>query len=144
MTWNDAVEEIKSRLSFLIEVGLGYLDLQRMAGTLSGGEAQRIKLAAELSKKGTGKTIYVLDEPTTGLHFEDINVLLGVLQKLVDQGNTVVIIEHNQDVLKSVDYLIDMGPEGGQGGGSIIAEGTPEQVAQSSISYTGKYLKDIL
>ncbi len=140
----EPVPWIASKLRTMEEVGLGYLTLGQQSTTLSGGESQRLKLSAELSRKDTGNTLYLLDEPTTGLHFEDINVLLGVLQKLVDQGNTVVIIEHNQDVLKSVDYLIDMGPEGGQGGGSIIAEGTPEQVAQSSISYTGKYLKNIL
>ena len=116
----------------------------RGSTSLSGGESQRLKLSAELSRKETGNTLYFLDEPTTGLHFEDIKVLLGVLQKLVDRGNTVVVIEHNSDVLKSVDYLIDMGPEGGVSGGEIIAEGTPEEVAAVEKSYTGQMLKEIL
>ncbi len=135
---------IYPRIKALEDVGLGYLKLGQPSTTLSGGESQRVKLATELARKDTGNTVYILDEPTTGLHFEDIKVLLGVLQKLVDQGNTVVIIEHNLDVLKSVDYLFDMGPEGGEGGGCIIAEGTPEEVAANDNSYTGKYLKEIL
>jgi len=118
--------------------------LGQAATTLSGGEAQRVKLAAELSKKDTGNTIYILDEPTTGLHFEDIRILLDVLQRLVEKGNTVLIIEHNLDVLKVVDYLIDLGPEGGRAGGQIIAHGTPEQVAKVKNSHTGMYLKKIL
>jgi excinuclease ABC subunit A len=125
-------------------VGLGYITLGQPSTTLSGGESQRVKLATELSKKATGNSIYILDEPTTGLHFEDIKILLGVLQQIVEQGNTVVVIEHNLDVLKSVDWLIDMGPEGGQGGGTIITEGTPEEVAKCSASYTGKFLSEIL
>ena len=139
-----AIPSIKNKLELLQKVGLGYIHLGQQATTLSGGEAQRIKLSKELSKRATGKTLYILDEPTTGLHFEDINKLLKVLQTLVDNGNTVVIIEHNLDVIKSADYIIDMGPEGGDGGGKIIAQGTPEEVAKSKISYTGKYLKNKL
>ncbi len=140
----EPVPWIASKLRAMVQVGLGYLTLGQQSTTLSGGESQRLKLSAELARKDTGNTLYLLDEPTTGLHFEDIKVLLGVLQDLVDQGNTVVIIEHNQDVLKTVDYLIDMGPEGGEEGGMIIAEGTPEEVARTEGSYTGKYLKEIL
>ena len=136
--------KIAPKLKALVDVGLGYVHLGQSAVTLSGGESQRMKLAAELSRRATGSTLYMLDEPTTGLHFEDIKVLLGVLQKLVDQGNTVIIIEHNLDVLKSVDWLIDMGPEGGCRGGRIIATGTPEQIASDPESVTGKYLKEIL
>lgn len=139
-----AIPQIARKLQVLEDVGLGYLTLGQPATTLSGGESQRLKLSAELARKDTGNTLYLLDEPTTGLHFEDIKVLLGVLQRLVDKGNTVVIIEHNLDILKSVDYLIDLGPEGGMEGGSIIAEGTPEQVAGTPASYTGKYLKELL
>jgi len=120
---------------------LGYIKLGQSATTLSGGEAQRIKLATELSRKSTGRTLYVLDEPTTGLHFQDISHLLDVLQKLVNKGNTVLVIEHNMDVIKSADYIVDLGPEGGAGGGRIIAKGTPEQVAKNPASYTGKFLK---
>jgi excinuclease ABC subunit A len=112
--------------------------------TLSGGESQRVKLATELAKRDTGKTLYILDEPTTGLHFEDIRVLMGVLNKLVDKGNTIIVIEHNLDVIKMADYIIDMGPEGGAGGGQIIAEGTPEKIAANAKSWTGKYLKTVL
>ena len=126
------------------DVGLGYLTLGQASTTISGGEAQRVKLATELAKRDTGKTLYVLDEPTTGLHFEDIKVLLSVLQRLVDQGNTVIIIEHNLDVLKSVDYLIDMGPGGGAAGGRIIACGTPEQIAADPASVTGPFIKELL
>lgn len=140
----EPVPWIAAKLRTMEDVGLGYLTLGQQSTTLSGGESQRLKLSAELARKDTGNTLYLLDEPTTGLHFEDINVLLGVLQRLVDQGNTVVIIEHNQDVIKSVDYLIDMGPEGGAGGGRIIAQGTPEEVAACPGSYTGNYLKNIL
>jgi excinuclease ABC subunit A len=126
----------------LQEVGLGYIQLGQSSTTLSGGEAQRIKLAAELAKKATGKTIYILDEPSTGLHFEDINMLLAVLQRLVDEGNTVLVIEHNLDMIKAGDYIIDIGPEGGQRGGNVVCSGTPEQIIQkaSQISYTAKYL----
>ena len=140
----DAIPAIKRKLKVLMEVGLSYLRLGQNAITLSGGEAQRIKLAKELSKQSTGKTIYVLDEPTTGLHFDDIKQLLGFLIKLREEGNTVVVIEHNLDVIKLADWVIDLGPEGGCGGGDVIAEGTPEQVAQSSCSYTGQFLKKIL
>ena len=138
------IPSISQRLKALEDVGLGYVKLGQPSTTLSGGESQRVKLAAELARKATGNSIYILDEPTTGLHFHDIKILLGVLQKIVDQGNTVVIIEHNLDVLKSVDYLIDLGPEGGAGGGRIIATGTPEEVAQNPASFTGEYLKEVL
>ena len=140
----DAIPSIKNRLELLRKVGLGYIHLGQQATTLSGGEAQRIKLSKELSRRATGKTLYILDEPTTGLHFEDINRLLKVLHALVDQGNSVIVIEHNLDVIKTADYIIDLGPEGGDGGGKIIAKGTPEEVAKSKVSYTAKYLKDKL
>ena len=136
--------KIAPKLKALVDVGLGYVHLGQSAVTLSGGESQRMKLAAELARKATGSTLYMLDEPTTGLHFEDIKVLMGVLQRLVDQGNTVIVIEHNLDVLKSVDYLIDMGPDGGAAGGRIVATGTPEQIAADPASVTGPYLKDLL
>lgn len=142
-TFFEHIPSIAYKLKTLNDVGLGYLTLGQQAISLSGGESQRIKLSTELSRKDTGNTLYLLDEPTTGLHFEDIKVLLGVIQRLVDQGNTVVIIEHNLDVLKSVDYLIDMGPEGGAAGGMIIAEGTPEEVSHNPRSYTGQFLKEI-
>jgi excinuclease ABC subunit A len=135
---------IANKLRTLQDVGLGYIELGQSATTLSGGEAQRVKLSRELSRRGTGRTLYILDEPTTGLHFEDTHKLLDVLNKLVDQGNTVVIIEHNLDVIKSADYVIDLGPEGGQGGGRIVAQGTPEDVARSRESFTGRFLADIL
>ena len=138
------VPKIAQKLKALLDVGLGYVHLGQSAVTLSGGESQRMKLAAELFKKATGNTLYILDEPTTGLHFEDIKVLLGVLQQLVDQGNTVIIIEHNLDVLKSVDYIFDMGPDGGRRGGMIVAEGTPEQLAKNPASVTGPFLNDVL
>ena len=140
----EPVPSISQKIKALNDVGLGYIKLGQPSTTLSGGESQRVKLATELAKKGTGNSIYILDEPTTGLHFEDIKILLGVLEKIVEQGNTVVVIEHNLDVLKSVDWLVDMGPEGGIGGGQIIAQGTPEQVAQCKESYTGQFLKEIL
>ena len=136
--------KIAPKLKALVDVGLGYVHLGQSAVTLSGGESQRMKLAAELARKATGNTLYMLDEPTTGLHFEDIKVLMGVLQRLVDQGNTVIVIEHNLDVLKSVDYLIDMGPDGGAAGGRIVATGTPEQIAADPASVTGPYLKELL
>ena len=132
---------IQRKLQTLQDVGLGYIKLGQQATTLSGGEAQRVKLATELSKRGTGKTLYILDEPTTGLHFEDANMLLSVLNRLVESGNTVVVIEHHLDVIKSADYIVDLGPEGGDEGGLIIAEGTPEEVAQIESSYTGQFLK---
>jgi excinuclease ABC subunit A len=135
---------IANKLRTLQDVGLGYLQLGQSATTLSGGEAQRVKLSKELSRRGTGRTLYILDEPTTGLHFADTHKLLDVLNKLVDQGNTVVIIEHNLDVIKSADYVIDLGPEGGAGGGRIIATGTPEKVASSRESFTGRFLAEIL
>jgi len=138
------VPRIQRRLQTLTDVGLGYIHLGQQATTLSGGEAQRVKLASELSKIDTGKTLYILDEPTTGLHFEDIKMLLKVLNRLVDLGNTVIIIEHNLDVIKMADHLIDLGPEGGDDGGRIVASGTPEEVAKSKTSYTGKYIKEIL
>lgn len=137
------IPTIAPKLKALVDVGLGYVQLGQSAVTLSGGESQRMKLAAELAKKGTGNTLYILDEPTTGLHFDDIKVLMDVLQQLVDQGNTVIVIEHNLDVLKSVDYLFDMGPEGGKAGGLIIAEGTPEQLASDPASVTGPFLREI-
>ena len=126
------------------DVGLGYIKLGQPSTTLSGGESQRIKLATELSKKDTGKTLYILDEPTTGLHFEDIRILMDVLQRLVDRGNTVIIIEHNLDVIKLADWIIDLGPEGGRKGGQILVVGTPEQVARSKKGYTPHYLKPLL
>ncbi len=140
----DAVPTIARKLQTLMDVGLGYVRLGQSATTLSGGEAQRVKLALELSKRDTGKTLYILDEPTTGLHFADIALLLQVIQRLKGKGNSIVIIEHNLDVIKTADHVIDLGPEGGAGGGQIIAEGTPEEVAESPISYTGKYLKNVL
>jgi len=129
------------KIKVLEEVGLGYITLGQSAVTLSGGEAQRVKLSTELAKKDTGKTFYILDEPTTGLHFEDIQQLLKVLQKLVDRGNTVLVIEHNMDVIKVADHIIDLGPEGGDGGGRILFEGTPEELLKVKDSYTGQFLK---
>jgi len=139
-----AVPNIHKKLDTLMAVGLGYIKLGQSAITLSGGEAQRIKLARELSKRDTGNTLYILDEPTTGLHFYDIKQLLEVLHTLRDHGNTVVVIEHNLDVIKTADWIIDLGPEGGNGGGTIVAEGTPEEVAKVPTSYTGKYLEPFL
>ncbi len=150
MTVEEAAEFFKAQTSIarkldtLVEVGLGYITLGQPATTFSGGEAQRIKLASELSKRSTGKTFYILDEPTTGLHSADVKKLIHILQQLITGGNTMVIIEHNLDVIKSADHLIDMGPEGGAGGGQIVATGTPEEVAKNPKSYTGKYLKTIL
>jgi excinuclease ABC subunit A len=143
-TFFESVPTIARYLKTLCDVGLGYVRLGQSAPTLSGGEAQRVKLATELQRRSTGRTIYVLDEPTTGLHFEDVNKLLGVLNRLVDGGNTVVVIEHNLDVIKSADWLIDMGPDGGFRGGTVVAEGTPEDVAKNKASYTGQYLAEIL
>ncbi|MCW5942358.1 MAG: hypothetical protein KIS66_09010 [Fimbriimonadaceae bacterium] len=138
------IPKIHRKLETLLEVGLGYIRMGQPATTLSGGEAQRIKLAAELSKRSTGSTIYILDEPTTGLHFDDVKKLLHVLHRLVDQGNTVVVIEHNLDVIKTADWIVDMGPEGGTGGGTVIAMGTPEDVAEKEGSWTGGYLRALL
>jgi excinuclease ABC subunit A len=139
-----AIPAAASRLGVLVDVGLGYLRLGQPATTLSGGEAQRIKLARELARRSTGRTLYILDEPTTGLHFADIESLLGVLSRLVDAGNTVLVIEHNLDVIKTADHVIDLGPEGGDGGGEIIATGTPEAVAAAEGSYTGQFLRAVL
>lgn len=138
------VPTIARKIQTLYDVGLSYVKLGQPSTELSGGEAQRIKLAAELSKRSTGKTIYLLDEPTTGLHFADVHKLIEILHRLSENGNTVVVIEHNLDVIKTADYLIDMGPEGGDGGGTVIAKGTPEEVAQNPVSYTGKYVKRYL
>jgi len=138
------IPKVKQKLDTLREVGLGYVRLGQSATTLSGGEAQRIKLSKELAKKATGRTVYILDEPTTGLHFADIAQLLAVLNRLVDAGNTVVVIEHNLDVVKTADWVIDLGPEGGPGGGSVVAQGTPEDVARVAASYTGRFLKKVL
>ena len=150
MTINQAVEffahipQILNKVKVLQEVGLGYLKLGQPSTTLSGGESQRVKLATELSKRDTGRTFYILDEPTTGLHFDDIRQLLSVINRLVDKGNTVLVIEHNLDVIKSADYLIDMGPEGGRGGGKLLSCGTPEEVAQSTLGFTPAYLREVL
>jgi len=135
------IPPVFDRLKILEEVGLGYLKLGQSATTLSGGEAQRIKLSSELAKRDTGKTFYLLDEPTTGLHFDDIRKLLEVLHRLVDRGNTVAVIEHNLDVIKNADWIIDLGPEGGDKGGTIVAKGTPDQIMKAGKSFTGKYLK---
>jgi excinuclease ABC subunit A len=140
----DGIPKIKAKLQTLFDVGLGYIKLGQSSTTLSGGEAQRVKLAAELSRRSTGKTLYVLDEPTTGLHSEDISKLIDVLQRLCDAGNTLLVIEHNLDVIKTADYIIDLGPEGGDGGGTVVATGTPEKVAKVKASYTGAYLNKIL
>ncbi|MBO7518471.1 MAG: ATP-binding cassette domain-containing protein, partial [Methanobrevibacter sp.] len=137
------VPRIAKKLQTLYDVGLGYIKLGQPATTLSGGEAQRVKLAKELSKSSTGQTLYILDEPTTGLHFDDIKKLLNVLNRLTDAGNSVVVIEHNLDVIKTADYIIDLGPEGGDGGGEVIATGTPEEIAESG-TYTGDFLKEVL
>ena len=140
----EAHQNIKNKLQTLKDVGLGYLKIGQPSTELSGGEAQRVKLASELSKRSTGKTLYVLDEPTTGLHTADIHMLTNVLMELVEGGNTVLVIEHNLDVIKMADYIIDLGPEGGVGGGQIVATGTPEEVAKVKESYTGQFLKNYL
>ena len=140
----DKIPRLQKKLSTLNDVGLGYVKLGQQATTLSGGEAQRVKLATELSKVGTGRTLYILDEPTTGLHFDDIKLLLEVLNRLVDQGNTIIVIEHNLDVIKTADYVIDLGPDGGDQGGAIVAAGTPENIAATKNSYTGQFLKKVL
>jgi excinuclease ABC subunit A len=139
-----AVPSIREKMDALVQVGLGYIKVGQQATTLSGGEAQRVKLSKELSRRATGRTLYILDEPTTGLHFEDVRKLLEVLHELVEQGNTVVVIEHNLDVIKTADWIIDIGPEGGDGGGEIVATGTPEDVAKVERSHTGRYLKQML
>jgi excinuclease ABC subunit A len=138
------VPGIRDKMAMLVEVGLGYVKVGQQATTLSGGEAQRVKLAKELSRRATGNTLYILDEPTTGLHFEDVRKLLEVLHALVEQGNTVVVIEHNLEVIKTADWIIDLGPEGGDKGGEIVAVGTPEEVVRVERSYTGRYLKPLL
>jgi excinuclease ABC subunit A len=143
-TFFNAVPNIARKLQTLLDVGLSYIRLGQAATTLSGGEAQRVKLALELSKRDTGRTLYILDEPTTGLHFADIALLLKVLQQLRDAGNTIVVIEHNLDVIKTADWIIDMGPEGGSGGGTVVGVGTPEQLAQNNASFTGRYLAKLL
>ncbi len=139
-----AVPSIREKLDTLKRVGLGYISIGQQATTLSGGEAQRVKLSKELSRRATGRTLYILDEPTTGLHFHDVKKLLEVLHELVDNGNTVVVIEHNLEVIKTADWIVDLGPEGGDGGGEIVASGTPEDVAKVARSYTGQYLKPLL
>ena len=144
LTFFENVKTIKRKIQTLYDVGLGYVKLGQPSTELSGGEAQRIKLATELSKVGTGKTVYILDEPTTGLHFADVQKLVKIMHELVEQGNTVVVIEHNLDVIKTGDYIIDMGPEGGSGGGTVVACGTPEEVAKCKKSYTGAYIKRML
>ena len=136
--------KIQRKLQTLFDVGLGYIKIGQPATTLSGGEAQRVKLATELSKRSTGKTIYILDEPTTGLHSYDVHMLIDVLQRLVDGGNTVLVIEHNLDVIKTADYIVDLGPEGGNMGGTVVCCGTPEKVAECKESYTGQFLKKML
>ena len=138
------IPAIKNKLQTLYDVGLDYIKLGQNATTLSGGEAQRIKLASELNKRATGKTLYLLDEPSVGLHWYDLDKLIKILQKLADQGNTILIIEHNLDLIKVADYIIDLGPEGGNGGGEVVAAGTPEEIIKCSKSYTGKYLKPLL
>lgn len=150
MTVEDALEffenipKIRRKLQTIYDVGLGYITLGQPATTLSGGEAQRVKLASELHRRSTGRSLYILDEPTTGLHVDDISRLLVVLQRLVENGDTVLVIEHNLDVIKAADYIVDLGPEGGDKGGTILASGTPEKIAEVPESYTGKYLKPIL
>jgi excinuclease ABC subunit A len=141
LTFFDGLPQIQKKLRTLFDVGLGYIKIGQSSTTLSGGEAQRVKLATELAKRSTGKTVYILDEPTTGLHTEDVAKLVGILQRLVDNGNTVITIEHNLDLIKTADYIIDLGPEGGEGGGTVVATGTPEAVAECEKSYTGIYLR---
>ena len=150
MTVEEALEffknipRIKQKIQTLYDVGLGYIKLGQPSTTLSGGEAQRIKLATELSKKATGKTLYILDEPTTGLHIADVHKLVDILQRLVDTGNSIIVIEHNLDLIKTADYIIDLGPEGGEKGGEVISVGTPEQIVRNEQSYTGQFLKKYL
>ena len=144
VTFFEHVPSIRRKIETLYDVGLSYVRLGQPSTTLSGGEAQRIKLATELSKRSTGKTIYILDEPTTGLHFADVHKLIEILKRLAEGGNTVIVIEHNLDVIKTADYIIDIGPEGGEGGGTVVATGTPEEIAKCKKSYTGQYLKKYL
>ena len=144
LTFFENMPSIRGKIQTLYDVGLGYVKLGQPSTELSGGEAQRIKLATELSRRSTGKTIYILDEPTTGLHFADVHKLVEILHRLADGGNTVVVIEHNLDVIKTADYIIDMGPEGGDRGGTVIAEGTPEEITENKQSYTGVYVKRML
>ena len=144
VTFFENVPSIRRKIETLNEVGLGYLKLGHPSTSLSGGEAQRVKLATELSKRSTGRTIYILDEPTTGLHFDDVKKLIDILQRLTDSGNTVVVIEHNLDVIKCADHIIDIGPEGGARGGTVVAEGTPEKIAKNKKSFTGEFLKTML
>ena len=144
LSFFENLPRIRDKVATLVEVGLGYVKLGQSSTTLSGGEAQRVKLATELARRATGRTMYILDEPTTGLHMYDVQKLLDVLQKLVDAGNTVLVIEHNLDVIKCADHIIDLGPEGGDGGGTIVATGTPEDIANCPASFTGQYLKKML
>ena len=144
ITFFEGLPQLQRKLQTLFDVGLGYIKIGQSSTTLSGGEAQRVKLAAELSKRGTGKTIYILDEPTTGLHTADVHKLIEVLQRFVDAGNTVLVIEHNLDVIKTADHIIDLGPEGGDKGGTVVCTGTPEKIAACEKSYTGKFLKKLL
>ena len=137
-------KKIKDKLQVLYDVGLGYIELGQSATTLSGGEAQRVKLASELQKKATGKTLFVLDEPSTGLHSDDVSKLIKIIDRIVDNGDTVIVIEHNLDIIKCADYIIDLGPDGGDDGGQLIAKGTPEEVSKVKNSYTGQYLKKVL
>ena len=144
LTFFENIPRIKTKIQTLHDVGLGYIKLGQPSTTLSGGEAQRVKLATELSKKATGKTLYILDEPTTGLHIADVHKLVDILQRLVDTGNSIIVIEHNLDLIKTADYIIDLGPEGGEKGGQIISVGSPEQIVKNEQSYTGKFLKKYL
>jgi len=144
LSFFENIPAVRAKLETLNRVGLGYIKLGQPATTLSGGEAQRVKLSTELSRRATGRTVYILDEPTTGLHFDDIRKLLEVLSSLVERGNTVIVIEHNLDVIKNADWVLDLGPEGGDGGGLIVASGSPEEIAAAKGSYTGKYLKSVL
>ena len=144
LSFFSAIPKIKNKLQTLYDVGLSYITLGQSATTLSGGEAQRVKIATELLKKATGKTVYILDEPTTGLHPSDVKVLIEVIQRLAEGGNTVIVIEHNLDVIKTADYIIDLGPEGGSGGGEVVAAGTPEEVSKVETSFTGMFLKPLL
>jgi excinuclease ABC subunit A len=138
------ISSIKTKLKTLVDVGLGYVRLGQAATTLSGGESQRVKLSSELAKRSTGKTMYILDEPTTGLHFEDVRKLLIVLHGLVAKGNTVIVIEHNLDLIKTADWIIDLGPDGGNAGGNIVAQGTPKEISETEGSYTGEWLKKVM